>query len=159
MLGGHSEISYQYMAGLLDGDGTITVAAQIKTATKAGLQLHPVIKIDSVNLDFLKLFQQQFGGFIGKKRQDQYHKRPLWEWRISSIEGCFKFVVSVEPFLILKKKQGQLLESFLKIRTQRIGRPYTREEFNLWLDMREANLRARGFIEYHNREEKGTLPL
>lgn len=153
------EISPQYMAGLLDGDGTITITMHRRQSTKAGITLHPITKIDSVNLDFLELFQKQFGGHINKKRHERgWNKRPLWEWRLSSIESCLRFILPVKPFLILKKRQAELQEKFLKIREERYGCPYIKEEFNLWLEMREVNLRARGYLHHKNRKEKDALP-
>jgi hypothetical protein len=99
-----------YLAGFLDGDGSIYVRLKPNSTYRYGFQIAPYIVLFQSNQD-RKNFEKvcsllDFG--ILRERKDG-----ILEYSINRTENLKLFLKSVKPFLILKRKQAELMLKIL----------------------------------------------
>ena len=99
-----------YIAGFLDGDGSIYVQAKPNSTYRYGYQIAPyVVLFQSAKSEseFLKVCNLINLGHL-RKRKDK-----ILEYIIGQIDQLKEFLRLVEPFVILKKKQVGLMLQIL----------------------------------------------
>ncbi|MFA4817644.1 MAG: LAGLIDADG family homing endonuclease [Parcubacteria group bacterium] len=99
-----------YLAGFLDGDGSIYVRIKPNPTYRYGFQIAPYIVLFQSNQD-RKNFERicsLIGLGILRERKDG-----ILEYSINRIEHLKLFLKSVKPFLILKKEQAELMLKIL----------------------------------------------
>jgi hypothetical protein len=92
-------LSLEYIAGLFDGEGYITVNKNKKSFV-------PVVGIKMNGFNLLKKLNNEFGGYFYQRKN--YINRPLTEWTLKGAFQVIPFLRKIEPFLIIKKEQAQL---------------------------------------------------
>jgi hypothetical protein len=92
-------LSLEYIAGLFDGEGYITVNKNKKSFV-------PVVGIKMNGFNLLKKLNSEFGGYFYQRKN--YINRPLTEWTLKGAFQVIPFLKKIEPFLIIKKEQAQL---------------------------------------------------
>jgi hypothetical protein len=92
-------LSLEYIAGLFDGEGYITV-----NNNKGNFIPTIGIKMNGFNL--LKSLNIKFGGYFYQRKK--YVNRPLTEWTLRGALQVSNFLKQIEPFLIIKKEQANL---------------------------------------------------
>ena len=93
------KLSLEYIAGLFDGEGWITVNTNKRN-------LVPTVGIKMNGLNLLKELHKMFGGYCYQRKT--FVNRPLTEW---SLRGAFQvtnFLKQIEPYFIIKKEQALL---------------------------------------------------
>lgn len=108
-----------YTAGLLDGEGTITISKNRKSAKFR----HPQISIASTTLELLKYLQNTFGGYISSKKIYAPHHKQSWHWQVHGTHALV-FAALIAPYLKEpeKKRRAELLTSQYKKVTPRNGK-------------------------------------
>lgn len=106
-----SRTQQSYLAGFLDADGSIYVQAKPNRTYRYGFQIAPYIVLfqsakDRIN--FEKVCALISTGYL-RKRKDG-----ILEYIIGRSDAIKEFIKDVYPFLILKKKQAELLLRILK---------------------------------------------
>lgn len=99
-----------YLAGFIDGDGSIYVRMKPNSTYKYGFQIAPCIVLFQSNQDrnnFEKICSR-IGLGILRERKDG-----ILEYSINRIDNLKLFLESIKPFLILKKKQAYLMLKIL----------------------------------------------
>lgn len=108
--------AYRYLAGFIDGEGCLTISKQ----NRGGHHISPEYKIKCIvnhtNLDILKVYKNIFGGeiYIVKLKEGRNHKKQH-QWIISN-KVAYDFCKKIIKYLILKKKNAQLLIDFYEKR-------------------------------------------
>ena len=98
--------NWSYLAGFLDGDGSIYVRAKPNSTYRYGFQISPyIVLFQSVKSkeDFSKVTKLIGIGYM-RERKDG-----ILEYIINRVEGIKEFLEAVGPFVILKKKQVMLM--------------------------------------------------
>lgn len=90
-----SDDDMYYMAGLLDGDGTICI-----TKEKTRESYSPAVHLSSTDFDIVKFFQMRFGGTI---RNVDSTKKRKFVWYAQGIEAI-DTVTEFLPFIFLTRK-------------------------------------------------------
>ena len=95
-----------YLAGFLDGDGSIYVRLKPNSSYKYGFQVSPYI-VFFQSAKAIKSFQKVCAlldyGYL-RKRKDG-----ILEYTIGKKDEIIKFLGLIRPYLILKKKQADLM--------------------------------------------------
>lgn len=126
-------LRYAYLAGLFDGEGTITLT-RINSSDKFRA---PILSMSSTSLNLLELCKSTFGGHISKQKVYKDHYKQAWSWKIAhnaALEAATKLLPFIqEPE---KKRRLQLLITRYKLVTNRGGH-YSEELLSLKLNFEE----------------------
>ena|SRR3989338_1941919 len=104
-----------YIAGFLDGDGSIYVRMKPNTGYRYGFQIAPYIVLFQSSKDrkkFEKICSLIKIGYI-RERKDG-----ILEYTIGREEAIRTFLECVKPFLILKREQADLMIRILNAKTR-----------------------------------------
>jgi len=105
-----SQTKRAYLAGFLDGDGSIYVRLKPNRTYKFGFQVAPYIVLFQSQKD-QKNFQQLCSIInLGYMR---VRKDGILEYIIGRMDNITKFIKLVEPYVILKKSQIGLLKRII----------------------------------------------
>ncbi len=106
-----------YIAGIIDGEGTITLSKKHKNETPS-----PRVTISNCNLDVLKWIKKKagYGNIQRKKRVREHHSIPF-ELRILS-DRAIHFLNEIKDYLRIKKPHAILITEKYKSVTLRNGR-------------------------------------
>ena len=99
-----------YLAGFLDGDGSIYVRMKPNSTYRYGFQIAPYIVLFQSNQDrknFEKICSLIELGIL-RERKDG-----ILEYSINKIDNLKLFLKSLKPFLLLKKDQAELMLKIL----------------------------------------------
>lgn len=112
-------ISYEYLAGMIDGEGCISMYRRKCNANKNGFSYMPYLTIASSDMWFLEKLQQCFGGNIDISKHkaiinDKYVCKECHSLRFSPNE-IRELLPNIIPFLVLKKREGEILLEALEI--------------------------------------------
>jgi len=111
-----------YLAGIVDGEGTITLSRQHKNQTPS-----PQVSISNNNLDLLEYIKNITNcGIICPKKKYKPHHQQSWHWQTRSVSDSLFILKEIQPFLLVKKTQADLILKYYKELTPRNGR-YTPE--------------------------------
>jgi len=111
-----------WIAGIVDGEGTITIC-------RISGYMRPIVQVVNTNMSLLLEVQQIFAEIIGKKTRicmiTRYKKHTLDCYRIQvtkqfEVETILK---TIKPYLIAKVEQARLVLDFLEIRKSVVRKP------------------------------------
>ena len=105
----NSQTFLAYIAGFLDGDGSIYVRAKPNTSYRYGYQIAPYVVFfqSSAETNFPNLMKNIGCGKMRIRNDGMY------EYTIGKHEELEKFLIAVTPFLHLKKSQAKLMLEIL----------------------------------------------
>jgi len=125
-----SEIEKAYLAGLIDGDGSIFLS-YYQARGKKGIhsRISCAISARSANKEFAEEIMQMMGGEVKEVGKDYY------EVLISRYADILQLLELILPYLRLKRKQAEIMIEFCKERLKylkyRRNAPYTPRCFKL----------------------------
>ena len=91
------EPTYAYLAGIVDGEGTIWLA---KRSDRPSLK--PTIKVNMTERAVLDLLQKTFGGTVRLRPRAKPHYKDQWIWGVTN-NMARKCIESLLPHLIVKR--------------------------------------------------------
>lgn len=68
--------SIEYLAGLFDGEGTVTLSRR----NASDLYRTPTLSLSSTTKELVDVCKDAFGGWIISKKQYAAHHKPAWHW-------------------------------------------------------------------------------
>jgi len=142
-----SESEKGYIAGLIDGEGTITLE---KRKFASDIKVHPAVYISNTSLELLTHIREVLGvGTIrrghrrksrstGSERKQDYK---LGIHKIREVEGLLK---TIKPYLVLKKRQAEVVLEFIQRLLSKTERNYklSKDELALLAKIRMLNKRG-----------------
>lgn len=125
-----------YTAGLIDGEGTITL---LKGRSSDKFR-HPVVSVTSTSKELIDFLHQTFDGVIVTQKIYKDHHKPSWSWKIT-YDQAIEFIRLVRPFMKESSKcqRCDMILSTYKSLTNRNGK-YTTEQIQAKLDFEKAFL-------------------
>ncbi len=102
-----TELEKAYIAGIFDGEGTIGFYGG--KSQDFSLRL----KLGNTNLEVVEWIQQHCGGWI-TSRVLKVSKKTFWEWSIKRRADVVDILKAIQPYLIVKRTQADLLVDFLE---------------------------------------------
>lgn len=127
------EVDLAYVAGLFDGEGTVTL-----TKSNSWKRFKsPQVSITSTTYEIIAFLQEKFGGYVCKQKVYKTHHKQSWSWRLTN-DTVFPFLQAIikymkEPTKIYRA--NLLLEEYKKV-TPRNGK-YSEEMSAKKLDFQE----------------------
>ena len=102
-----------YLAGFIDGDGSIYVRLKPNSTYRYGFQIAPyIILFQSVKdeANFQKICDLLNCGYL-RRRNDG-----ILEYTIGRRDQILELIIKIKPYLILKKEQANLIQKILKLK-------------------------------------------
>lgn len=156
------DLELAWIAGFMDGEGSITIKkyARYKGQSiryQAYVCCNQATEDTTEAMKALLLLQKHFGGSIYKQSKSKDSKvREAHQWLIvsSTAVDCVKQLL---PYLIVKRKQAELLIQYGKgINSKRGAKRLTDEilqtRYNYWYEMRKLNVRGTDHLQRLNEE-------
>ena len=115
MLKSLSPIQKSYLAGFLDGDGSIYVRAKPNTTYRYGFQIAPYIvffQSRKSKENFAEICKLIGMGYL-RERKDG-----ILEYIINKIDDIKEFLDVMYPFVILKKRQIELMLQIIELKSK-----------------------------------------
>ncbi len=123
-----SSIKRAYLAGFLDGDGSIYVRLKPSNDYRFGFQVAPYIVLFQSAKERSRF--EEICSLIGlgyiRERNDG-----ILEYTINKIDAIQEFLKLVKPFVILKKRQVELMERILESKKN----VETKEDFKTLMEL------------------------
>lgn len=112
-----SEVDAAYIAGLFDGEGTITVAIiKPKQALKTGNRYTPAASLTMCNEAVIRWLQSVTGiGSVYERRPQQARFSVSWTWALPARQAI-PVLVRIHPYMRVKAEQARLYLEMMEIR-------------------------------------------
>lgn len=114
------KLSPKYVAGFIDGEGYLGIICKInQRSSTLGYYYTPVIKItqtESAN-EILYLIKNKYGGNLTKSGV-QTKRRKFLTLEFRGSKRVRKLLKDIQPYLIVKSKQADILAKYLKLKTR-----------------------------------------
>jgi len=149
-----TETDYAYLAGILDGEGTITISRQ--TDRRKGRVYHcysPHITISNTVRLMLDSIKNRFGGKIVEvNRRVEGHQKPGYILYFRKGE-MLALLPKVIPYLTIKKRKAELLLEYMLSRPKKTPRGADGRFVRVRLTIRQRRIIA----EIRRNNRRGTL--
>ncbi len=142
-----------WTAGIIDGEGTITISPRKRTDEVHRYDGFSVcVIVGNTDLNMLIKLQELWGGSIGKMFVDKRKNRaPAWRWFVSALKA-HNVLLEIKDFLVTKKQQAILAIELQERISQHLGIPgnirkngISEDEIilrnNLFVRMKELNIK------------------
>jgi len=116
-----NKVDLAYIAGIVDGEGSITLPSYNRGTR------YPVVSVDSVDRELLEWLQATIGGTIVTKAKYQDHHKQAYTWRVTR-NAALQLLADILPYLRIERKKARaslLVNEYIKV-TPRNGK-YTDE--------------------------------
>lgn len=127
-----------YVAGILDGEGTIGTHA---CARGAGDNWSVRVVVAMTHRELLRALQQQYGGSLTEDKV-RPGRKPFHRWQLHGAQ-VMPLLLDVEPYMLVKRKQVQLAIEFRSETMPRGPRSVGNEQRRTEVRERRRVLRAR----------------
>jgi hypothetical protein len=110
---------YAYSAGLIDGEGTITLSKEFKHSRFR----YPCVSISSTTYELLEYMKTTFGGSISNQKKYKDHYKNSWSWKLD-YDRALVFLEKIFPYMKEPEKirRANLLLKEYKSLTPRNGK-------------------------------------
>ena len=110
------DINLAYISGIIDGEGTFMISKSTHGYKRVTPSYCARIRVRMSEPDSLKFIydKTKLGIFkyLGVRKDRPAHHKHQYSWEIHS-NDCLIFIKMIEPFLVLKKPQLNLMKEFL----------------------------------------------
>jgi len=123
-------ISKEYLAGFIDGEGSIALYKHKDSRVQKGYTLHPKVVIANTNEVIIKAIQKEIGGKIKEmsKQKDCKLVRIVEFQDYKQIKSILKRLL---PLLIIKQPQAKLMIEFCENRIKSNGKKYSERDYEI----------------------------
>lgn len=104
-------ISWEYLAGMVDADGSIG-------STRTGKEKNIVgrVIVTNTNHEFLSLLKEQFGGSLSLRKKGHKHNwKPFGSLTWTNRQALY-ILQNIQPFLLIKKTQASICIELIKMK-------------------------------------------
>lgn len=119
------KLTKQYIAGFVDGEGYISILKLNRKSARRGIWYQAVIKISQREKDaeVLRLIQEFYGGCMNKRREFTDNSCPSLTLDIKNRKDLQRMLTDLLPYVVVKKKQFELLIKFFSYAGIRSRKP------------------------------------
>jgi hypothetical protein len=135
----YKDTDIAYLAGLIDGEGTISCSSQ--TLKTGQIALNKVLSIFNTNLVLISWITTRFGGVVhSRKRKTIWKEEHQVKWPVAE---AVKILELTLPYLVIKREQAEI---FLALHETKTGSVVSNElhEYRQRLVDRSQELNKRG---------------
>lgn len=136
-----SDAEKGYLAGIIDGEGTLRVMRSLQ------LWYAPFIQITNTNqalMDWLQqlLGEKGIGHTYHEKRSKQPNHKPKHVYNIAAVQGVKQILDQIAPLLVIKKEQAKLLLEFIAMKEEKADYGVLPREKEIFEELKHLNTRG-----------------
>ena len=139
-------ISPQYLAGIIDGEGNVSIIKRIAEESRINLTFVPTVRISMTRAKELieEIAEQYEGRFYSRKRKKGYREIYIVMFTCRQVEPVLKAVL---PYLRIKKRQANLLLEFNGLRKWggHVPKSVLKRQVEIYNKVRRLNSSLKGF--------------
>jgi hypothetical protein len=142
-----SEIELNFIAGIVDGEGTISISKRTYRDTDYSTS----VVISNTNLDLLKYVRNitKLGNLrVSRNSRENYKKQ--YELMLRRYEYK-KFLIPILSYLVIKTRQAELVLQYISLRKASRGHSLTDEEIeireNIYREIKSLNRKGQTYLE------------
>lgn len=136
-----------YIAGILDGEGTITLSRSTHGKRKNDTY-QIIVRVGSIDISLITFLQRTTKTGSIRYSKSTITGKPFYEWNALCLKGVY-ILQKVLPYMIIKRKHAKKLLWYQK----NLGGIRPRKEFletqklreKFWLEFRQLNNKGKGF--------------
>lgn len=134
-----------YVAGIVDGEGTITIERMTHPRFSAGFALHPILTISNTDKKLIEFCKKALNLLHAITRHIKGPRRKVsWRIDVTKKETVLEKLLALRPYLITKSKQADLVMEYC-LRRLHTQRKYDAEDLEILDKIRKLN--RRGVVE------------
>ena len=124
-----SAVEAAYLAGLIDGEGSIGLHAYRQHGERRSHGFKPVLAISNTDMRIINCALKFTGtGYVTESRKDDGIHKPCYRWHVSPL-NIGGIVRAVQPYLVSKRPQSVLLLEYLGFLEMGASRRVTDADF------------------------------
>jgi len=108
-----STARWNYLAGLIDGDGSLGIAAHPHEQNY--INYDTTLEVGTTHLPTVKWLSETFGGTFYTTQDKRPNRKPNHHWYVSNSKHQLDILRMVSPLLKLKQRQGETIIQFLEL--------------------------------------------
>jgi len=136
-------ITKEYLAGFINGEGSIALYKHKDNRVQKGYTLHPRFEITNTNEMILKAIQKEIGGKI-KVKSKQKDCKIVKVVEFQDYKQIKSILESILPILIIKQEQAKLMIEFCNSRIESNGKKYSKRDYEIADIFSKINKRGDG---------------
>jgi len=141
-----SEMQLSYLAGFVDGEGSIFGIREKRSENRSGFGYTVHMSVGQCNLEILTAFREWSGlGSVTTVKRMQPHHKDQWKWVLTQKQAKL-LLLQLEPYLVLKKEQARLAIEFIEIKEKAKALNYSKNnseyEHSVYEKLSELNHRG-----------------
>lgn len=132
------KVERAYLAGIVDGEGTVTLMKHHKNETPT-----PSVSVANNNLELLQWIKARCEGVIVSKKKYKTHHKNSYAWSVRQ-DRAIRLLDEIKQYLIIKRPQADLITKKYKSVTHRTGKyspEMLKKKMRLVADIRKLNQR------------------
>lgn len=139
------KVQLAYLAGIIDGEGHISISRQKSPHCKRGYVHRAVVSVSNTQLKLMNRLKSWFGGHIKIHKPRKFmQNKSVYEWNVWAVNEQMRILQNVIPYLFLKRTQAEGVLHFLLTRGKMGINKVSDEEF-----LRRENLCKRVQVMNH----------
>lgn len=133
-----NDCEWAYLAGLIDGEGSIYIYKG--TRKKRWINIDPMLNITNTNQEIMNWLSKKLPyGNIAYRNRKQENCKICYSFAKCGF-GILPVLNGILPYLVIKKKQAELVKKFIEIRLdQKWQEPYSEELFTIYNEVKKLN--------------------
>ncbi len=108
-----SKLTAAYVAGIIDGEGSIGITRVTKPQNKKQIGHNARIRVTMTDKDIIYWLKNSFGGYATFEKRP-YPWKDCYTWTIRDSDIVKRFLDKVYPYLRVKKKQADIMRQMIK---------------------------------------------
>ncbi len=105
MMSDLSELEWAYLAGIIDGEGSIAIY-------RFRDSYRPEISVFNTNVELKQWLKTRLGGYVNPPRQQNPRQKPAFKWRTTTLRQMKEICQRCLPYLIVKRPQALIILRF-----------------------------------------------
>jgi hypothetical protein len=107
-----NKAKYSYLAGIVDGEGCLTIGAGKKgTCTN----YNSIMLVQNTSKQLIDWLQTNFGGKVYLSKKETEKTKAAWMWRILKKKDIEILLLAILPYLVVKREQAKILLNFVRL--------------------------------------------
>jgi hypothetical protein len=103
---------YAYLAGIIDGEGCITIGAGKKETC---INYNAILCVQNTSRKLIDWIQSHFGGQIYLSKKETDKTKAAWMWRFTKKKDIELILLAILPYLVVKKEQAKILLNYVRL--------------------------------------------